>query len=297
MNVPLPLARLITAFRRAAARFSLDGCAFLAQSLAFNAVFAMFPLLLITIAALGYLYGSDAGQAKVLGAVSSIAPGFVDIVRQNLASVIATRSFWSVIGIIALWWSSKNFFLGLRYALNRALGITKTRPYLVDVVWSLIAVPMAGALLAVASAAPIIVSLLVHIFGVERLQHTPEVISYLTAFVLVFFVTLFLYSHLPNRRLSLRFGIPGAIFCAFSWAIIQTAYVIYTEHVNFFRIFGAVSAILVLMFWFYLMGIVFLFGGQLCAAMYGDKAEQYHLSRRVRSINPQYRKDPSTQDN
>jgi membrane protein len=267
------LARLLTAFRQAAARFSLDGCAFLAQALAFNAVFAMFPLLLVTIAALGYLYGSDAGQAKVLGVVSSVAPGFVDIVRQNLASVIATRSFWSVIGIIGLWWSSKNFFLGLRYALNRALGIEKTRPYLIDIAWSLIAVPMAGLLLAVASAAPIIVSVLVHFFGVERLQHTPEAISYATAFVLVFFVTLFFYSHLPNRRLPWRFGVPGAIFCAFSWAIIQTAYVLYTENVNFFRIFGAVSAILVLMFWFYLMGIVFLFGGQLCAAMHAEQVD------------------------
>ena len=251
----------------------------------------MFPLLLITIAVLGYVFGSDAGQAKVLEVVGSIAPGFVDVVRQNLANVVAFRGLSSAIGILALWWSSKNFFLGLRYALNRALGITQTRPYLVDIVWSLIAVPMAGALLAVASAAPIIVTVLVRTYGVQRLAHTPEIISYCTAFVLVFFVTLILYSHLPNRNVGWSFGLPGAVFCAFSWAIIQYAYVLYTEHVNFFRIYGAVSAILALMFWFYLMGLVFLYGGQLCAARLGDRLDHDHHSRRLRRINLRFRRD------
>ena len=289
LKIPPRLVRIIAIFRRAAARFSLDGCAFLAQALAFNAVFAMFPLLLITIAVLGYVYGSDAGQAKVLGTVGSIAPGFVDLARKNLANVVAFRGLSSVIGLLALWWSSKNFFLGLRYALNRALGITKTRPYLVDIVWSLIAVPAAGVLLAVASVAPIIVTILVHTYGVQRFAHTPEIISYFTAFVLVFIVTLILYSHLPNRRVGWAFGLPGAIFCAFSWAIIQYAYVVYTEHVNFFRIYGAVSAILALMFWFYLMGIVFLFGGQICAARLGDRLDHDHHSRRLRRVNLRYR--------
>lgn len=251
----------------------------------------MFPLLLITIAALGYVYGSDTGQAKVLAVVGSIAPGFVDIVRKNLANVVAFRGLSSLIGILALWWSSKNFFLGLRYALNRALGITKTRPYLVDIVWSLIAVPAAGALLAVASAVPLIVTVLVHSYGVQRLQHTPEVISYCTAFVLVFFVTLILYSHLPNRRVGWKFGLPGAAFCAFSWAAIQYFYLLYTENVNFFRVYGAVSAILALMFWFYLMGLVFLYGAQLCAAILGDQVDQEHHSRRLRRINLRFRRD------
>ncbi len=257
---------MVAIFRRAATRFSLDGCAFLAQALAFNAVFAMFPLLLLTISALGYVYGSNEGQAKVLSTVGSIAPAFVDMARNNLANVVAFRSLSSILGIVALWWSSKNFFLGLRYALNRALGITANQPYLIDIAWSLIAVPAAGALLAVASIAPLIVTILVHIAHITWLQYLPEIISYATSFLLVFVVTLVLYAQLPNRRVGWRFGLPGATFCAFSWAIIQAGYMLYTAHVNFYRIYGAVSAILALMFWFYLMGIVFLYGGQLCVA-------------------------------
>ena len=45
------MKRLILAFREAALRFSRDGCAFLAQAIAFNALFTVFPLLILVLSA------------------------------------------------------------------------------------------------------------------------------------------------------------------------------------------------------------------------------------------------------
>jgi membrane protein len=262
---------IIAPFVRAGRRFSLDGCAFLAQALAFNAVFAMFPLLLLAIAGLGFIYGTDAGQARVLDTVGKLAPALVDVTRENLANVVAFRSVSSIFSVIALWWSSKNFFLGLRYALNRALGLVSTRPFVLEVLWSLIAVPVAGGLLAVASFEPLIVSHIVSIYGSGRAVVVSQIISNLTALVLVFLVTLVFYNKLPARKYPSRFGLPGAIFCGLSWAIIQFVFTEYTSHVSFYHIYGAVSAILALLFWFYLMGITFLYGAELCATYEEDR--------------------------
>lgn len=243
----------------------------------------MFPLLLLAIASLSYVYGSDAGQAKVLETVGRFAPALVDVTRENLDNVVAFRSVSSIFSVVALWWSSKNFFLGLRYALNRALGLVSTWPFALEVLWSLIAVPIAGALLALASFEPLIVAILLHFYGTGRHWFLSQFISYVIAFVVVFCVTFTLYNKLPAKRFSWRFGVPGATFCAVSWAVIQTIFNVYTSHVNFFHIYGAVSAILALLFWFYLMALTFLYGAQLCATIEEDKEERErrHLSLRT----------------
>jgi uncharacterized BrkB/YihY/UPF0761 family membrane protein len=45
----------------------------------------------------------------------------------------------------------------------------------------------------------------------------------------------------------------------------QFAFAQYTTRVNFSHVYGALSAPLALLLWFYLMGSIFLFGAQLCA--------------------------------
>ncbi|GAC1614476.1 MAG: hypothetical protein NVS9B12_15300 [Vulcanimicrobiaceae bacterium] len=48
-DIPHRMKRLILAFREAGLRFSRDGCAFLAQAIAFNSLFTLFPLIVLTI--------------------------------------------------------------------------------------------------------------------------------------------------------------------------------------------------------------------------------------------------------
>jgi len=259
-------------------RFSGEGCGFMAQALAFTAVFAMFPLLLLAIAGLGYVYGSQAGQARVLDTIGRIAPALLDVTRENLASVVAFRSVSSILSLLGLWWSSKNFFLGLRYALNRSLGLTSTRPFLVEILWSLIAVPAACLVLAIAGIAPVALSLLLKWYGATPQHELSVVLGNIGSSLLVFGVTLVLYSQLPAQRLSWRFGLPGAVVFAVAWVVIQSLFGIYTSYVNFFHIFGALSAILALLFWFYLVGVTFLYGAQLCA-VWSDENELERVPR------------------
>jgi uncharacterized BrkB/YihY/UPF0761 family membrane protein len=49
------------------------------------------------------------------------------------------------------------------------------------------------------------------------------------------------------------------------WPAAQYAFAFYTVHVNFTHIYGALSAPLVLLLWFYLLGAIFLFGAELSA--------------------------------
>ncbi len=259
------MRRLVDAIRNASRRFSADGCAFLAQAIAFNALFAIFPLAILVIAGLAFVYGTQAGQERAIVLFATIAPGIKDILTENLHQVINLRSVWGIISLVTLIWSGKNIFQALAYALNRALAVPQGRKLFDDILVSIVMLPVLGLLLLIATALPIVIFVAIHFGGFPRSVILSRLVGYGTGFALVFTVSVLLYTYLPNHRVRLSFGIPGAIFTAVAWEAAQVAFGIYTAHVNFYHVYGAVATFAVLLLWFYYMGIIFLFGAELSA--------------------------------
>ena len=259
------MRRLIRVFRAAGIQYSEDGCAVLAQALAFNAIFAVFPLVMLAVAALGFVYGSDRGQAQVLALIKTVAPGVRDVVSANLQHVVENRGLSGLIAIVALVWSGKNLFQTIAYTLDRALDIPKGRPLLKDILFAIVTLPVLAILLVVATALPLALSFVVQNGGFRHSALWAQVAGYGTGILLVFIVTLLLYDFLPNRRMKLSFGIPGAIFTTVAWEIAQIAFGIYSTHVDYTKVYGALAALAILLVWFYYMGTIFLFGAELSA--------------------------------
>src|SRR5689334_2440177 len=101
------MRRLISVFRAAGVKFSQDGCGFLAQAIAFNALFAIFPLLVLVVSALGFVYGSDEAQARALALVASIAPNVKETLTENLHHISHIRGISGLVALVTLVWSGK----------------------------------------------------------------------------------------------------------------------------------------------------------------------------------------------
>ncbi|PZR57379.1 MAG: hypothetical protein DLM50_06185 [Candidatus Meridianibacter frigidus] len=257
------MKRLVLAFREAGVRFSRDGCAFLAQAIAFNALFTLFPLLLLSITAASYVYPNS--QQRVLDFVDTLAPTLHDFIAGNLQSYFGARVGSGIIALAFAVWAGKNLFMALAYALDRALGVPKGRPLVHDIALSIVMLPMVGILLIVAMALPILISVVVAFSDLPDQGLLTQLLGYGVSLLLVFVLTIIMYTFLPNRRVVWHFAVPGASFAALTWPLMQFAFAQYTTHVNFARVYGALSAPLALLLWFYLMGSIFLFGAQLCA--------------------------------
>ena len=262
-DIPQRVKRLIFAFREAGIRFSRDGCAFLAQAIAFNALFTLFPLLILAITGASYFYPNS--PQRVLDFVDTLAPTLHDFIAGNLQSYIVGRVSSGVIAIAFLIWSGKNLFMALAYALDRALGVPKGRPLVHDIALSIIMLPIVGILLIIAMALPIMISVIVAFSDVPDQALVTQLLGYAVSLLLVFGLTIVMYTFLPNRRVVWHFAVPGSTFAALTWPVMQFAFAEYTTHVNFAHVYGALSAPLALLLWFYLMGSIFLFGAQLCA--------------------------------
>src|SRR6202140_4041559 len=127
------MRRVMAVLRAAAVHYAQDACAFFAQAIAFNAMFAVFPLLILAFAAMGFVY--------VNAFVSQLAPSIQGPLLDNARHVIQFRGIWGAIALILLLWSGKNLFQTLAFSLDRALGIPKGRHALIQIMVEAITFP------------------------------------------------------------------------------------------------------------------------------------------------------------
>jgi membrane protein len=254
------MRRLISAFREAGIRFSRDGCAFHAQSVAFNALFAIFPLMVLALSAATLVFPNP--ERRLLMLVGTLAPTVQEYVSENLQTYIYGRGISSLIAFAFLIWSGKNLFMGLAYALDRALNVPKSRPLVHNLLLSVVMLPATAMLLLIAIALPVVLAITFRIAGIHDPQRITHLLGYLISIALVYIVAVLLYRLLPNRPISWAFASRGAAIVAIAWPAVQYAFAAYVTHVDFTRIYGALSAPLVLLLWFYCIGSIFLFGAE-----------------------------------
>lgn len=263
-DIPHRVKRLFSALRDAGVHFSQDGCGFLAQALAFNALFALLPLLVLMLTGASLVFPH--AEHRALHFIDTAVPALHDFIATSLQSYIYGRGISSIVAFAIIVWSGKNLFMGIAYALDRSLDVPKGRPLVHNIVLSIAMLPIIGVVLIIAMALPIAISIAMKVANISDRQNLTHLAAYVISIALVFIISMTLYRFLPNRRLSWRFAIPGAAFVAIVWPIVQYGFALYTLHVRFSLIYGALSVPLVLLLWLYLIGSIFLFGAEFCSA-------------------------------
>lgn len=258
------MRRLFSIIRDAAAGFSRDGCGFLAQALAFNAIFALFPIAVLILALISLVLPNADKQTLLL--LGTLAPPLHDFIAANLRTYVYGKGISSAIAALVLVWSGKNLFFGVTVALDRALAVPTGRSYVHHLALSVIMMPISGILLIIAVGLPIFFELVMNTANIPDYANLAHISIYVTSILLVFAVSLVIYAILPARKPSIDFAMPGAAFVAVTWPLVQYAFALYTVHVNFTKIYGVLSAPLALLLWFYVIAAIFLFGAELCGA-------------------------------
>jgi membrane protein len=262
--LPSWLPTIVNVFRVSAVKFSDDGSSYLAQAVAFNALFAAIPLSLVIVAMFGYIYGSDTGSVHALATIHRFAPQLDALVATSLPAIVQYRGISGLVGLGALIWSAKNVFGALTYGLDRSLGVPG-RSFLIETLIAVVLVPVAGIALIVATVVPVIVTYVVRFAGLAYLRVIPQIGSYAFSLGFIFVASALIYAYLPNRASRFAFGVPGALVAAIGYSVAQVGFGIYTAHANFQHLYGTLSAIFVVMLWIYFVALIFLFGAHVSA--------------------------------
>lgn len=239
-----------------------------AAQLAYYFLLALFPLLIFLTSAVGFLPGV---QDSILNGLARVAPPeAMELVRDTLSDVVSHRSGGLLsLGLIASLWSASSGVASLMDALNKAYGAEETRPF-----WKrrlkAIALTLATALLVAGGSLLIMVGhrlggWLEHKFEISAaLALISTITGYLVGFVLLLVGIGALYYFGPDVKRAQRRVKPGALFAA-SGIVIGSLLFSYYVRVgpSASATYGSLGAVVTLMLWLYLVGLMLLVGGEI----------------------------------
>lgn len=243
-----------------------------AASMAFYAVFSLFPLLLLLVIA-GKLVISGFGlEDDVLGLVLTVfPPAFGDLIQRNVTGALAAGgAVAGAAGLVGLVWSAASGFSVLSISLNRAwmgarpINAILARLRALAIVGSLVGI-LALALVsrAVIRLLPLVGAALgrpVRMDALGRLQPVP---------LLVFATLLLLYRLVPRRKVQWLPAIVGALFASAAALAVTWAFTLFLSSgfATYRLVYGPLEALIAFLTWVYAIAIVVLFGAYLGAAL------------------------------
>lgn len=96
-----------------------------------------------------------------------------------------------------------------------------------------------------------------------------SIIWLVVSFFVLFVLFSFLYIFVLDWKLKRREVILGVLFVIVGWIVVFYLFVYYVDKfVNYVNIYGGFGGIIILMLWFYLIGWVILFGGEINGLFY-----------------------------
>jgi membrane protein len=278
--------RLGRVFFEAFMHFSNDyGWAF-ASHVALSMLAGLFPFL-IFVAALAGFFGSE-GLADE--AVSNLFATWPDAVAAPLAREVHQVLSTSRSGVLTLGGLFTVYFASsgveaLRISLNRAYGVVDQRPW-----WLLrlesAAIVLVGALALLTWALLVVLAPLVWIFLVELAPGLSEIegIVTLARFVIAGAVLLLallgMHSFLPARRTTLGQIIPGIVLTFVLWSVASVAFGSYLAQFarNYVTTYAGLASVMITIVFLNMLAAIFIFGGELNAALLRDRRTQEHGS-------------------
>ncbi len=244
-----------------------DNVSVFSAQAAFFIILAFFPFIMFLLTLVQYL---PIGESVMLRTFTDIMPKAINPYIVLIVSEVydhATTTITSVTAITALWSASKGF-LGLVRGLNSVYGISETRNY--------IKLRLMSAFYTLGFTILLIITLLILVFGrpiyvwvenwhPELINIALVIISFRTAVAMLlltsYFVLIFLV--IPNRKTRLLAELPGALIAAAGWLIFSFGFSFYIDHMGgFSSTYGSLTAIILLMLWFYFCMYILFIGAE-----------------------------------
>lgn len=236
---------------------------FIAAGVAYYAFVSLLPLAAIGIAFLSRL-GSDAVVSTVL-AVSDrlLTPAFQQLLRNALTGS-QDRTATTLAGVVVFLWSGGRLVRAIDVAFSRVYDTGRGKSIaerLRDV--AVVLVTITAAITVALLASGLVASIDV---GYPHLI-APALVVAGVASVLVP-----LYYVLPNADIGAGEVVPGSVFTAVSWKLLEVAFRFYVGELAEFELYGVLGTVFLLLTWLYLGALALLLGAVVNAVLAGGSA-------------------------
>ncbi len=260
-------------FNDAIQRFIGARAAESAASIAFYAIFSLFPLLLALIVAGSFVLESEQVQQSVLDTVAQVIPVSQQLIEENIQGILEQRGAAGFMALLSLLWSGTSFLVVLIHSINRAWP--EAEPHnLLKSRW--IALKMIGCLIVpllfssiTTTALEILSRFSIPLLGEQYETLMCTVLSSIVPRLVAFFALFGLYWQVPSVQVKGSEAFCGALVATLAWEIATKGFTWYLSSgiFQYELVYGSLGTILLLMLWIYISVLITIFGAHLCAAM------------------------------
>ena len=268
----LPGREWVEAFKRALKQFIADDCMGLAQQVAFSALLAFLPTVVLLIGLLG-LFGTGAFN-EVERFVDTVAPkgvlDVIDLAKQDAAQNKQGSAIAFAVGTLAALWAASGAMGAVMKAVNRAYNRVETRPFWKQRLTALVLVIATG----LVTAGMFLLIVFGGSLGDAIVRRTGlgdsfklfwDIARWPIALVAVLAFFAFVYYLAPNvDHRNWRWLSPGSLVGAVMWLVLSGLFALYTSFSDSYsRTYGALASGIVLLLWLNYSAWAVLFGAEL----------------------------------
>ena len=256
-----------------------------AAALAYNLLFALFPLLIFINNLLGLL---DLDIASITESLLPVMPDDVVFLLESYLNHITDNSsrglFW--FSLVFTVWFPMRAVRGLMNDVRLACGLGKpAKPVfyvLRQFVFTVVFLVMIVVLFLLAILGRQFVTTAAAWLGIKQVLSLPPILLNLWQYLrfvllaaLMFAVVGMLYAVAQDRKRRVKTIMPGVLFAMVSWLAVSVGFSVYAENfANYSLIYGTLGAVIVLLVWLYLTSFILILGAEFNAALLGAGTEQ-----------------------
>jgi len=244
----------------------------LSAQLAYFFLLSLFPFLLFLITLLGYL---PINEISFMDFIATYAPAeIMDLLNANIRQLVNNQNTGLLsVGIIGTLWSASNGVNAITKAFNRAYAVQENRSFFFS---RLIAIALTIAMIIVIG-----IALLLPVFGKtigiyifslfglsDNFLNIWNALRWIISSIVLFIVLLTLYKLAPHSVVKIKYALWGTLFATIGWQLVSLAFSYYVNTLgNYSATYGSLGAVIILMIWFYISGMIIITGGVINAVI------------------------------
>ncbi|HET7324296.1 MAG TPA: YihY/virulence factor BrkB family protein [Halococcus sp.] len=232
-----------------------------AASLAYFSFISVVPLLILLVVAVSEFGGHALAMGVVSRATHALAAEHADLLGKIVFSA-ANRQQATVIGVVVLLWGALLTFRALSTAFASVYDTHGER----SLVSTVMDVVLVFVVIVSVTVAIVVLGVALSLFVDIHLWKTLGPFVLCSVLVAVFFPLFYI---LPDVDIRVTEALPGTVFAAAAWTVLQSLFGYYVALSGVTRFYGAASAFLLILVWLYVGGFVLLLGAALNAVLSG----------------------------
>jgi membrane protein len=262
----------------------------MAAQIAFYMMLGLFPFMIFLLSMLGTFPLGEALQPLLLEALSDqMPPEAAAYVTDTVLNLLPHYNEGLLgLGLLVSLWGASMAVGALITTINRAYNLRPRRNIAVQKILSIILTLVLSVLwlmaMTIILVGPSITQNIFEFMGIASETNTFWTsIRLPMAFVLNLIALSILYYFAPEARQKFRWILPGAVTSTLLWMLASSAFRVFLRNFGAYnKTYGGLAAVIILMIWLWISGLVFLLGAEINALMKRD--QEAEPERRVRLL-------------